>query len=113
MTWNFRITVRGRFADLDDDQRRRLRAAQSEHDMFAARFTPEGTFLYTPELVFFQHRFLIDVDEADPDDAEELAKLNGEDHATADLDRRGFAGAVTEVSAVCVENIKTRSGRRS
>ncbi|WP_198587371.1 DUF6204 family protein, partial [Brevibacterium epidermidis] len=73
MTWNYRTTVRGRFADLDDDQRHRLRAAQSEHDMFSARFIPEGTFLYTPELVFFQHRFLIEVDETDPDDAEELA----------------------------------------
>ena len=113
MTWNFRITARGRFADLDDEQRRRLRAAQSEHDMFAARFTPEGTFLYTPELVFFQHRFLIDVDESDPDDAEVLAKLRGEELATTDLGRRGFVGTVTEVSAVCVEDIKTRSGRRS
>src|SRR5699024_5417654 len=45
MTWNFRITVRGRFSGLDEDQRRSRRAAQDVHDMLSSRFSTEGTFL--------------------------------------------------------------------
>ena len=112
MTWTFRITVRGRFDGLDEDQRRSLRAAQDDHDMLSARFSPEGTFLYTPELVNYQHRFLITSDEADRDDAETLANIRAEELSAADLSSRGFEGRTISVSAVCVEDIKVRPGVR-
>lgn len=113
MTWNFRITVRGRFAGLDEEQRRSLRAAQDDHDMLSARFSPEGTFLYTPELVNYQHRFLVTSDEADRDDAETLACIRAEELSAADLAARELGGRIMGVSAVCVEDIKVRPGTRS
>ncbi|WP_209324511.1 DUF6204 family protein [Brevibacterium renqingii] len=113
MTWNFRITVRGRFTGLDAEQRRSLRAAQDEHDMLSARFSPEGTFLYTPELVNYQHRFLITSDEADRDDAETLASIRAEELSAADLASRGLGGRTMNVSAVCVEEVKVRPRTRS
>lgn len=108
MTWNYRMTVRGRFADLDEDQRRSLRAEQKDHDMFAARFSPEGSFLYAPELATYQHRFLITVDESAPEDAETLARIEAEQLAVGDLDPRGLSGRTVDVSAVCVDDIKVR-----
>lgn len=113
MTWNFRITVRGRFSELDEDQRRSLRAAQDDHDMLSASFSPEGTFLYTPELVNYQHRFLVTSDEADRDDAETLANIRAEELSVADLAARSLGGRITSVSAVCVEDFKVRPRARS
>lgn len=112
MTWSFRITVRGRFSDLDEHQCEDLRTHQAEHDMFAARFTPEGTFLYTHELVNYQHRFFITADEVNPDDAELEARVRAEELAGADLVGRGLWGRTVDVSAVCIENLKIRPGRR-
>lgn len=110
MTRTYRTTVRGRFLDLDDIQRQNLRDAQDEHDMFAARFTPEGTFLYTPELVNYQQRFEIVVEGESPEDSEVLAQLRAEELAQADLDKRGLRGRLVEVSSVCVEDVKLRRG---
>src|SRR5699024_6227485 len=112
MTWNFRITVRGRFSDLDEDQRRSLRAAQHDLDMPSARFSPEGTVLYTSEHVNYQHRFLSTGDAADRDDAETLANIRAEELSDADLASRGLDGRTISVSAVCVEEIKVRPGVR-
>ena len=113
MTWNFRITVRGRLAGLAEEQRRSLRAAQDDHDMLSASFSPEGTFLYTPELVNYQHRFLVTSDEADRDDAETLANIRAEELSVADLAARSLGGRITSVSAVCVEDFKARPRARS
>lgn len=112
MTWNFRITVRGRFSGLDEEQRRSLRAAQDDHDMLSASFSPEGTFLYTPELVNYQHRYLVTCDEAGRDDAETLASIRAEELSAADLASRGLGGRTMSVSAVCVEGIKVRPRAR-
>ncbi|GAA1557154.1 DUF6204 family protein [Brevibacterium picturae] len=112
MIRNFRTTVRGRFTDLDDTQRASLHAAQEDHDMFAAHFTPEGTFLYTPELVKYQHRFLLTIDEASPDDAEVAAGIHAEELSDADLAARGLGGRIVDVSSVCIEDVKVRSGAR-
>lgn len=110
MTRTYRTTVRGRFNDLGDAQRRELRAVQNAHDMFSARFTSEGTFLYTPELVTYQHRFEIIVEEESPEDAEVLAHLRAEELVKADLERRGLCGTVVDISSVCVEDVKLRRG---
>lgn len=110
MIRTYRTTVRGRFADLDDAQRTALRATQDDHDMFSARFTPEGTFLYTSELVTYQHRFEIVIEEESPEDAEVLAHLRADELAKADLDKRGLRGRLVDISSVCVEDIKLRRG---
>lgn len=80
--------------------------------MFAARFTPEGTFLYTPELVNYQHRFLLSIDEANPDDADVAASIRAQELSEADLKNRGLDGRTVDVSPVCVEDVKVRSGPR-
>ena len=42
----YRVTVRGRFAALDDTKRSFLKRTQPEHDLFKSAFTPEGTFTF-------------------------------------------------------------------
>ena len=61
----YRVTVRGRFADLDDRQRGRLTAALAEHDIFVSAYTPEGTFTYDHRLDFFNLRYEIRIDQGD------------------------------------------------
>src|SRR5699024_12765142 len=89
MPWNLHLTLRGRFSAPDEAQRRSLRAAQDDHDMLSARFSPEGTSLSTPELVNYQHSFLITGDEADRDDAETLANIRADALPAADHASRG------------------------
>ncbi|MER6390923.1 DUF6204 family protein [Streptomyces sp. NPDC059382] len=45
-TRTFRITVRGSFVRLTDEQRAALLAAAPEHDLLRAGFTPEGHLTY-------------------------------------------------------------------
>ena len=42
----YRVTVRGRFFELDDDVRARLSHAVEDHDITKSAYTPEGTFVY-------------------------------------------------------------------
>ncbi|MFN8053465.1 MAG: DUF6204 family protein [Acidimicrobiales bacterium] len=53
----FRVVVRGMFADLDDDRRRRLVAEAPEHDIFLSSYTAAGTFTYEPRLEAFSFRY--------------------------------------------------------
>ena len=53
----FRVVVRGHFADLDEACRDRLLAEVDEHDLFDARFTPDGWWVYDRALVAFNFRF--------------------------------------------------------
>jgi hypothetical protein len=53
----YRVTVRGRFAELTDEARRYLVRAQAEHDIFISAFTPEGTFTYDSRIMFFNLRY--------------------------------------------------------
>jgi hypothetical protein len=63
----FRVTVRGRFRELNDEARRYLTRAQAEHDIFVSAFTPEGTFTYDARLAFFNLRYEIrSATDADP-----------------------------------------------
>ncbi|RRR99397.1 DUF6204 family protein [Glycomyces terrestris] len=112
MSRTYRATVRGRFEDLTAAQRERLRAEQGDHDMFASRFTPEGTFTYAPELVGYQFRYLIEAEEASPEDADLAAHLEAEQRAGDDLRDRGLSGRIVDVGLVCVEDLKLRAARR-
>ena len=53
----YRVTVRGRFAQLTEEARRYLVRAQPEHDIFVSAFTPEGTFTYDQRIMFFNLRY--------------------------------------------------------
>lgn len=53
----FRVTVRGRFAELTDQARRYLVGTQAEHHIFESAYTPEGTFTYDSRIDFFNFRF--------------------------------------------------------
>lgn len=108
MERTYRMTVRGRFTALTSQQRTSLLAEQGDHGMFSARFSPEGTFLYGPELVVYQFRYEVVVDEPSPDDAEVLARMQAEDRAATDLEARGFQGRIVDVSAVCVNDMRNR-----
>ncbi|SIO84207.1 DUF6204 family protein [Nocardiopsis sp. JB363] len=110
MERTYRVTVRGRFTDLTSQQRTRLLAEQSDHGLFSATFSREGTFLYGPELAGYQFRSEVVIDEPDPVDAETLARMQAEDHATTDLENRGFQGRIVDVSAVCMNDIRVRRG---
>jgi hypothetical protein len=52
----YRVLVRGRFTDLDDAGRERLRAAADEHDMLTNGFSDDGALSYDKALDFFGYR---------------------------------------------------------
>ena len=56
----YRVTVRGQFDGLTDDQRHRLLADADVHDtVTAGRFTEEGTVTYQRDLVGFTFRYIV------------------------------------------------------
>ncbi|MBT2447731.1 hypothetical protein J7F03_11725 [Streptomyces sp. ISL-43] len=84
----FRITVRGSFDGLTDEQRAGLLAEAAQHDMLNATFTPEGHLTYdVAARPFFTFRFLAE-GEAEEDilDATAHAELAAE----AWLTERGY-----------------------
>ncbi|MEU7041580.1 DUF6204 family protein [Streptomyces varsoviensis] len=96
-TRTFRITVRGAFADLTDDQRAELLARAEEHDMLRAAFTPEGHLSYDlATRPAFTFRFL-DSGEEEEDILE--ATERAEEAATAWLAERGYGHTPLRSSA--------------
>jgi hypothetical protein len=107
-TRSFRITVRGAFRDLGDEQRAALLAEAAEHDILSAAFTPEGHLTY--DLAFrpaFTFRFL----EGGEEDAE-LARAveRAEAAARAWLDGRGYG--YTELKAQGEDMSQAPLGKR-
>lgn len=58
---HLRIVVRGHFADLDEATRARLLAEADDHDLFDARFTRDGFWVYDRSLVAFNIRYEVRV----------------------------------------------------
>lgn len=112
MSRTYRVTVRGRFEDLSVPQRERLREQQEAHGMFASRFTPEGTFLYTPELVGYQFRYQLDIQEDNPEDADLAARLEAQGLAEAGMRERGLQGRIIDINPTCLDDVKIRKGKR-
>ena len=84
----YRVTVRGQFDRLTDEQRERLLADADAHDtVTAGRFTEEGTVTYQRDLVGFTFRYIVDA--AGPD-AESDAATDGELRAIEWLERAGW-----------------------
>jgi hypothetical protein len=66
----YRVLVRGRFTDLDDDGRRRLRAVADHHDLLVAGgFSDEGSLSYDRALDFFSFRVQLRAETAPTDRA--------------------------------------------
>ena len=93
----FRVTVRGRFADLTDSARTYLTAAQADHDIFRSAYTPEGTFTYDAGLGFFNLRYELRGSGAE---AADLAELEGLDEAERFLTTMGFGYIALRVGVV-------------
>lgn len=65
----YQVIVRGKFAQLDADQRAALLARADDHDLLTARFTEEGTVTYDRSLVAFNFRCLISAESSDSESA--------------------------------------------
>lgn len=58
-----RVVVRGHFDQLTSEQRAALLAEADEHGVFTAAYTEHGTFTYEPNLVAYQFRFEVRLDD--------------------------------------------------
>ena len=83
----FRVTVRGRFADLGTDARAALLAGVDDHDVVTAgAFTEDGTLTYDRAVDFFTFRFQL---RSQADDAEAAVLTDARERAEAALRQRG------------------------
>ena len=88
----YRVIVRGRFGELDEPTRERLRAELDEHDVLVAgRFTVAGSLTYERPLRNFTMRF--EVRESDRD----AAFVEAERRAVAHLDGAGISHVIDRV----------------
>ncbi|MET1074338.1 MAG: DUF6204 family protein [Umezawaea sp.] len=84
----YRILVRGRFTDLDDAGRERLRAEVDRHSLLSNGFSDEGALAYDKTLDFFSYRVQL------------RAEVRENDRAVCD---RGLAMAGLAVDALGVD----------
>jgi hypothetical protein len=94
----YRVKVRGRFAEVDDELAAALRADVAGGEPLPA-FTPEGTFSYGPALTFFTFRFQLRATADTPVEAEEAARAEALERAAAALAARGIPARDVSVSA--------------
>ncbi|MFD0887043.1 DUF6204 family protein [Streptosporangium algeriense] len=100
---DYRVTVRGRFTGLTDDQKAELRAQLADRDMLLNGFSREGGFAYDAALGPFTFRHVIAVDDEEGEaEAVELAlaavKTRLGEYGHSDL----------SVSAVDMRDVKIR-----
>lgn len=84
-TW--RVTVKGRFADLDEARKQELRAGL---DTLPPGFTEATMLQYDRDVYTFPYRLIVHTESDSPADAEIEASLIAGDKATTDLDARGL-----------------------
>lgn len=97
----FRVSVRGRFGDLDDGARAALRGG----DPFGVAFTESGTFTCDGSFSVFTFRVQVP---AGPDDDEDDAGLA----ALAALDAFGYPYDVLKTAVTDMRDIKINRKRR-
>jgi len=73
----YRVTLRGRFAALDDGGRSRLQRELPQHEIFRSAYTAEGTFTYDERLLFFNLRYEVRSTDG-PEDAEARGRHEAE-----------------------------------
>lgn len=112
-TRTFRITVRGVFSGLNDEQRAELLAEAAEHDILRARFTPEGHVSYDiAARPAFTFRFQ---DSGDQEDDILLATERAEQAARAWLDahRYGYKGLKSQAEDLSQAPLGKRQKREA
>ena len=102
----YRVTVRGRFVDLEPRARARLAAHAAEHDLFSSAFTEEGTLTYDDRLTFFNMRFEVR-DGDDEDEAHAIAQARAEEF----LGVLGLGVVVDRVTSMNMTRIAARTRR--
>ena len=100
----YRVIVRGVFDGLDDARRAALRARAAEHDLFAARFTEEGSLSYDDALAAFSHRVVVRVDPGpgEEDDAHTAGQLSAIDR----LEAAGLGYRRLRSTVTCVDDVR-------
>src|SRR5690349_9165916 len=107
-TRTIRITVRGAFDGLTDDQRTGLLARAAEHDVAFAAYTAEGSLTYdVATRPFFTFRFAATVEEEQEIPA---AVVRAEAAAGAWLTERGYA--FKNISSQAVDMSQVPLGKR-
>lgn len=101
-----RVTVRGRFVDLQPRTRARLAAHAAEHDLFSSTFNEEGTLTYDDRLTFFNMRFEVR-DGDDEAEAHALAQARTEEF----LGVLGVGFVVDRVTSMNMTEITSRTRR--
>ena len=91
----YRVTVRGRFASLDEKTRTYLAREQPDHDIFKSAYTTEGTFTYDTDIRFFNLRYEVRTTEG----ADEAGKI-GLAEAEAFLRTLGYGFEKLKVNVV-------------
>ena len=100
----YRVLVRGRFADLTDDQRASLREHLRDFDLLrGGGFSEEGALTFDEKLDFFSYRVILTASDK-PDDA-------GLRRATTALDAlgvdfKGLRATVTDMDEVKINRPK-------
>ena len=105
----FRVTVRGRFADLTDEARAYLARTQADHDIFHSAYTPEGTFTYDVSTSFFNLRYEL---RASGPDAAGVVELEGLDEAERFLTTMGFGHQALKVTVTDMSVMSSNARRR-
>lgn len=108
---SYRVTVRGRFQALTDEQRRVLRDEASEHDALDAAFTEEGTFTYDDFLSAFSFRSLVVDDAPEPEVATANARTAAELAAVEYLASKGLGYGDLRVESTSVDDVKASTRR--
>ena len=111
----YRVTVRGRFRDLDPAARQYLAKVQSDHDIFESAYTAEGTFTYDPRLMFFNLRYEVRIDPSrsvDVGDPSALAAVTAEVEAEAFLTTMGFGHDKLKTNVVDASAVWESTRRR-
>jgi Family of unknown function (DUF6204) len=95
----FRVTVKGRFADLDPDGRARLRHDLGRFDYSLAGYTDAGTLMYDASIDFFTFRVRLREVGDDWQEAHDAVCARGEAMAQRQLDQLGVASRGLAVRA--------------
>ncbi|GAA3357942.1 hypothetical protein GCM10017744_030560 [Streptomyces antimycoticus] len=95
----FRVTIRGAFEELGEDDREALRSAV---DSFQVGFTEAGTFTCDQSLSAFTFRCQVPAEE--PEDGEREAT----ERAIAALTAQGYPHRILRVGVTDMRNIKIR-----
>jgi hypothetical protein len=101
----YRVTVRGQFDRLPEEQSRILASHATSHDVISAAYTPRGTFIYDETHRSFSFRYEIRVEEDDRTSADETAATRALELAGSYLDEVQLPRKRLRASAVNMADV--------